>query len=55
MSESSNAAGGVDESIVVVGSINADVYVDIERLPKVGETISADPQSGTVATGGKVN
>ena len=39
--------------LVVVGSINADVWLDVARLPHVGETISADPESGTVATGGK--
>lgn len=29
---------------MVVGSPNADIYVEIERLPKEGETISAQPR-----------
>ncbi|KAK4803608.1 hypothetical protein SAY86_003425 [Trapa natans] len=37
--------------LVVVGSANADIYVEIERLPGVGETISA--KSGQSLAGGK--
>ncbi|CAK9151760.1 unnamed protein product [Ilex paraguariensis] len=37
--------------LVVVGSANADVYVEIDRLPKEGETISA--KSGETLAGGK--
>jgi ribokinase len=36
---------------VVVGSANADIYVEIERLPKDGETISA--KTGQTLAGGK--
>lgn len=36
---------------MVVGSANADIYVEIERLPKEGETISAT--SGQTLAGGK--
>ena len=38
--------------LLVVGSINADLYFDIERLPKPGETIGAG--GGDVLPGGKV-
>ncbi|XP_021773927.1 uncharacterized protein LOC110737884 [Chenopodium quinoa] len=37
--------------LVVVGSANADIYVEIDRLPKEGETISA--KSGQTLAGGK--
>ncbi|XP_010540120.1 PREDICTED: uncharacterized protein LOC104813974 [Tarenaya hassleriana] len=37
--------------LVVVGSANADIYVEIERLPKEGETISA--RTGQTLAGGK--
>lgn len=37
--------------LVVVGSANADIYVEIERLPTEGETISA--KSGQTLAGGK--
>ncbi|KAM7260599.1 hypothetical protein ACFE04_011272 [Oxalis oulophora] len=37
--------------IVVVGSANADIYVEIDRLPKQGETISA--KTGQTLAGGK--
>ncbi|KAJ4829295.1 hypothetical protein Tsubulata_000992 [Turnera subulata] len=37
--------------LVVVGSANADIYVEIDRLPAVGETISA--KSGQNLAGGK--
>ncbi|XP_057979478.1 ribokinase isoform X1 [Malania oleifera] len=37
--------------LVVVGSANADIYVEIERLPREGETVSA--KSGQTLAGGK--
>lgn len=37
--------------LVVVGSVNADIYVEIERLPVEGETIAA--ASGQTLPGGK--
>lgn len=37
--------------LVVVGSANADIYVEIDRLPKEGETISA--KHGQTLAGGK--
>lgn len=37
--------------IVVVGSVNADLYVEIARLPRPGETISGD--HAAVRAGGK--
>ncbi|KAL6959075.1 ribokinase [Sarracenia purpurea var. burkii] len=37
--------------LVVVGSANADIYVEIDRLPKEAETISA--KSGQTLAGGK--
>ncbi|KAM7495362.1 hypothetical protein LguiB_029971 [Lonicera macranthoides] len=37
--------------LVVVGSANADIYVEIDRLPKEGETISA--HNGQTLAGGK--
>jgi len=37
--------------LVVVGSVNADIYVEIERLPTEGETIAAS--SGQTLPGGK--
>ncbi|XP_054812958.1 ribokinase isoform X3 [Prosopis cineraria] len=37
--------------LVVVGSANADIYVEIERLPKEGETITA--KTGQTLAGGK--
>lgn len=42
--------------LVVVGSANADIYVEIERLPKKGETISAKNDQtfgGQTLPGGK--
>ena len=38
--------------LVVVGSINADLVIEIERLPKGGETLSGGSMS--VYPGGKV-
>ncbi|HYE05512.1 MAG TPA: ribokinase [Planctomycetota bacterium] len=37
--------------IVVVGSVNADLYVEIDRLPRPGETIAGD--DAAVRAGGK--
>lgn len=37
--------------LVVVGSANADIYVEIDRLPEEGETISA--KNGETLAGGK--
>lgn len=37
--------------LVVVGSANADIYVEIDRLPEEGETISA--RNGQTLAGGK--
>lgn len=37
--------------LVVVGSANFDIYVEIDRLPKVGETVSA--KTGQTLAGGK--
>ncbi|KAK7244073.1 hypothetical protein RIF29_38891 [Crotalaria pallida] len=37
--------------LVVVGSANADIYVEIERLPKEGETVTA--KTGQTLAGGK--
>lgn len=38
--------------LVVVGSINADLVIDVPRLPKAGETLSGGELS--VYPGGKV-
>ncbi|XP_078446228.1 pfkB-like carbohydrate kinase family protein isoform X2 [Wolffia australiana] len=40
-----------EKPVVVVGSANADIYVEIDRLPAVGETISA--RTGQTLAGGK--
>jgi ribokinase len=37
--------------LVVVGSVNADIYVEIDKLPKESETIVA--KSGHTFAGGK--
>ncbi len=37
--------------LVVVGSANADIYVEVDRLPAPGETIAA--LSGKTLPGGK--
>eukprot|EP00455_Lapot_gusevi_P005814 TRINITY_DN12488_c0_g1_i1.p1 TRINITY_DN12488_c0_g1~~TRINITY_DN12488_c0_g1_i1.p1 ORF type:complete len:307 (+),score=102.17 TRINITY_DN12488_c0_g1_i1:56-976(+) len=39
--------------IVCVGSVNADIYVEIDRLPVEGETLSAKEDSGFMLPGGK--
>lgn len=38
--------------LVVVGSVNADMMLQVDRFPKPGETLSA--QSMTTSAGGKV-
>ncbi|PON69796.1 Ribokinase [Parasponia andersonii] len=43
--------GSPPPPLVVVGSANADIYVEIERLPMEGETISA--KTGQTLAGGK--
>jgi ribokinase len=45
------AASFSPKPIVIVGSANADIYVEIDRLPLEGETISA--RSGRTLPGGK--
>jgi hypothetical protein len=42
---------GSSSPLVVVGSVNADIYLEIERLPMEGETIAAG--SGQTLPGGK--
>ena len=41
-----------NKPLVVVGSINADLVIEVERLPKKGETMSGGAM--TVHPGGKV-
>lgn len=40
-----------EKPVVVVGSANADIYVEIDRLPREGETIAA--RAGQTLAGGK--
>ena len=41
-------------AIVVVGSVNADIVIEVKALPNRGETISARKvDTGTVVPGGK--
>ncbi|EYU29397.1 hypothetical protein MIMGU_mgv1a008499mg [Erythranthe guttata] len=49
--ESSSPPNHAPPPLVVVGSANADIYVEIDRLPKEGETISA--KNGQTLAGGK--
>eukprot|EP00245_Coleochaete_scutata_P005965 TRINITY_DN2001_c0_g2_i1.p1 TRINITY_DN2001_c0_g2~~TRINITY_DN2001_c0_g2_i1.p1 ORF type:complete len:360 (-),score=58.50 TRINITY_DN2001_c0_g2_i1:517-1506(-) len=42
---------GVGNYLVVVGSANADLYMEVDRLPKLGETVSA--RTGQTLPGGK--
>ncbi|KAG0455337.1 hypothetical protein HPP92_024629 [Vanilla planifolia] len=46
-----SAPAEINKPIVVVGSANADIYVEIDRLPKKGETVSA--RNGVTLAGGK--
>ena len=50
-----SAAHAKAPSIVVVGSVNADVIVPLEKLPRAGETIVAKdtPSTGATVPGGK--
>ena len=41
------------DHILVIGSINADIYIEIKQFPKCGETISASNNSGYMLPGGK--
>ncbi|KAG8462281.1 hypothetical protein KFE25_012101 [Diacronema lutheri] len=52
MSISRMSATGAARPIVVVGSINADIYLEVPRVPAVGETLiaTADPR---IFPGGK--
>ena len=46
--------GETRASILVVGSVNADVIIEVDRLPVRDETVtSRHPNTGTVVTGGK--
>jgi hypothetical protein len=48
-----SSSGGTPslKPLVVVGSVNADIYVEVERLPKPGETLAAG--TGYTLPGGK--
>lgn len=39
--------------LCVVGSVNADIYVEVDRLPERGETIHGKDETGFVLPGGK--
>lgn len=39
--------------LLVVGSVNADIYVELKKLPLPGETLEAQKGSGIVLPGGK--
>ena len=45
------SAANAPPPIVVVGSANADIYVEVDRLPLVGETVAA--RAGHSLAGGK--
>mmetsp|Transcript_9701 Transcript_9701/g.24880 ORF Transcript_9701/g.24880 Transcript_9701/m.24880 type:complete len:681 (-) Transcript_9701:510-2552(-) len=48
------AKNGELAPILVVGSLNVDITLEVDRLPERGETITtADPNSGRTACGGK--
>lgn len=47
------AEDNLRKPLVVVGSINADLVIEVDRLPKPGETLSGS--SMNVYPGGKVN
>lgn len=47
-----SAAGGRD--ILVLGSVNMDITVDVERLPLKGETTTSRTHTVSLAVGGKV-
>jgi ribokinase len=49
-----SAASASSRTILVVGSINADIFIDIPRIPLPGETLSASRvDTGVVLPGGK--
>ncbi|KAG6520525.1 ribokinase [Zingiber officinale] len=50
-SPSLSASSSPEKPVVVVGSANADIYVEIDRLPLEGETIAA--RGGQTLAGGK--
>jgi len=43
----------MERLLLVVGSVNADIYIEIDRLPKKGETLQASDNSGYMLPGGK--
>lgn len=46
--------GAMHGSSLVVGSVNADIIIEVDRLPKAGETLtSSNPKSGRMIPGGK--
>ena len=45
--------GGNAPSVVVVGSLNVDTFVDVDRLPSRDETVGSRSPSTAVALGGK--
>ncbi|XP_020598583.1 uncharacterized protein LOC110038156, partial [Phalaenopsis equestris] len=47
----SDLSADINKPVVVVGSANADIYVEIDRLPKEGETVAA--RDGQTLPGGK--
>ncbi|EEC71230.1 hypothetical protein OsI_03171 [Oryza sativa Indica Group] len=51
LSSSASAPAAAAPPIVVVGSANADIYVEVDRLPLVGETVAA--RAGRSLAGGK--
>lgn len=54
MAQASSSQTPKPPIVLVVGSVNADVVVDIARLPQRGETLSASrPDTGRVVPGGK--
>eukprot|EP01018_Ginkgo_biloba_P020781 Gb_38737 [translate_table: standard] len=46
-----NPLRSTNAPLVVVGSANADIYVEIDRIPKKGETVAA--RTGQTLAGGK--
>ena len=48
------AVGAQLPAVLVVGSLNADVIVEVERLPSRGETLVARSPAAATAVGGKV-
>lgn len=46
-------AGEPNPLLCVLGSVNADIYVEVDRLPRPGETLHGKDDSGFVLPGGK--